>query len=130
MDREWHDVKNKMLPIEYKQKTYQQQLDKLEELKGPDAELEHVVEAREALRSKIVKMDVSFDLKIPWLRVESGGLMVEVSRVEGWGWGVGGMGLGSTKAQRSKEAVIQRLSVWCFPAMPVDCISFETMIYF
>ena len=95
MDREWHDVKNKMLPIEYKQKTYQQQLDKLEELKGPDAELEHVVEAREALRSKIVKMDVSFDLKIPWLRVESGGLMVEVSRVEGWGWGVGSWGLGA-----------------------------------
>lgn len=58
VDREWHEVKNTMLPIEYKQKGYQQQLEKLEELKGADAELEHVVEAKEMLRSKIVKMDV------------------------------------------------------------------------
>ena len=48
----------------------------------------------------------------------------------GWELGVGSMRLGSMKALRSKEAVMERLSVWCFPAMPVDCISFETMIYY
>lgn len=62
MDKEWHGVKNKMLPLDYKMQGYIQRLEKLEELQGADAELEHVIEQKEVLRKTIKGMQVRMPL--------------------------------------------------------------------
>uniref|UniRef100_A0A7S1GZ07 Uncharacterized protein n=1 Tax=Hemiselmis andersenii TaxID=464988 RepID=A0A7S1GZ07_HEMAN len=61
IDKEWHDTKNTILPLEYKLTGFQMRMEKLQELTGEHAESEAVKEQMEMLSTQIEQMSSDMD---------------------------------------------------------------------